>query len=114
MNDASMGYQWARARAQKETIVDTDFLTPAHHLAVFVLRAVRAAAGPHNLAPLAGVRYFLAGNGLNRVEQDAAIHEARRLGMVTATAYERDVSAAQRMAAIAEDGRFIGYLSVKE
>lgn len=90
--------------------------TYAAHLARTVERAVRAAGGAYNMAPLALVRDRLAAAGItNRREQNDAIWAARLQGLVTATSLEKDITQAQRNAGLPDDGgRLIGYLSVRE
>lgn len=88
---------------------------PADH-GKALLDAVRAHGGRSNLADLADVRKALSAAGMTRAQQDAAILDMRKRGIVTASAYEgrHGITPEQREAAIREGDTQLGFLAVKD
>ncbi len=90
---------------------------PEEHVS-HVVNAVKTNDRGANLAPLEKVREHLAGAGVKvRGQQDAAINEARKRGLVTGSGAEgrQGATPAARAAAIPEEGgHSIGHLSIKQ
>lgn len=79
-------------------------------------KVIRSAVGTANLASLAKVRQALAGAGLaDRAQQDAAINELRKRGVVSASIAEgrHKVSDEEKAAWIKEGDSMLGYLSMR-
>ncbi len=81
--------------------------------AIMLSAAVRELDAGHNLVGLVALRRRMV--RWDRQTFDAAVSDARRCGLLTATALEgRDgVSPEERGAAIREDGALLGFLGVR-
>lgn len=108
----------APAARQDATTAKPASSSPAEHVGKLV-DIVKQVGGTYNHASLVDVRKALADHGIkDRKEQDQAIQDARKKGMLSASALEgrQGISPEQREAAIKEPGSDhpIGYLSIRE
>jgi glycine amidinotransferase len=104
-----------RGRRQQEPAPRAKF-RPVQYAGV-VINLVRRMAGSHNIVKILDLRRALAEEGLDRTAQDAAIHEARRSGAVTASSFEgrHGITPEEHEAGIVEPGspHRLGYLHLK-
>jgi hypothetical protein len=82
-----------------------------------LVRQLDARNGEHNLISLVALRQALAEAGVTgREQQDHAIQQARKAGLITLSALEgrQGTSEEERAAAVREEGTQLGYVSVRK